>query len=131
MTGGEKKERKEYPQDRCSGAEEVCGREEDQEEEELQLRVFADVGGVAVGLSVQVNKLLVKVLALSVGVVHALLDVGIKLSICEASQLNSTVNTVLLGRTDDTAGYNNGDLADAADVGVQPAIGNLLLVERG
>ena len=78
----------------------------------------------------KLRHLLVEVLGLSVRVIHVLLDVGVELLVSETAELGSTVNTVLLSRTDNTTGDNDGNLADAADVRVQPAVGDFLLVER-
>jgi hypothetical protein len=72
-----------------------------------------------------------ELLALLERVVHALPDVLVKLLVAELAQLGGTVDTVLLSGTDDATSDNDGDLTDAADVGVQPAISDLLLVEGG
>lgn len=99
----------------------------------LQVRVSNTVGDavdtVGLGLSDELGHLVANCLAVLEGIVHALNDVRIELLVREVAEIDGAVNAILLGSTNDTAGDNNGDLADAADVRVQPAVGNLLLVE--
>ena len=88
-----------------------------------------DVICLAVCLSNEVGNLLAELLAVLERVVHALDDVGIELLVRQVAELRGAVNTVLLGSANDTTSDDNGDFANAADVGVQPAISNLLLVQ--
>ena len=92
----------------------------------LQVRVSNTVGDaihtIRLCLSNQVGNLLAKLLAVLEGVVHAVDDVGIELLIRVVAELDFAVNTVLLSSTNDAAGDNNRNLADTADVGVQPAV---------
>lgn len=95
-----------------------------------------DAVGVAVAVHAgrggqEVGGLVEHALPLVEGIVHLLLDVRIELLVAEVSELNNTVDAVLLSSTDDTAGDNDGDVANAADIRVQPAVGDFLLVEGG
>lgn len=69
--------------------------------------------------------------ALGKGVVHALLDVLGQGLVVHVAEAELAVDTGLLGGADDTAGDDDADIADAADVGVEPVLLDLLGQERG
>jgi len=74
--------------------------------------------------------LVLDLLALGEGVVHALLDVLGQSLVVHVAETKLAVNASLLGSADDTAGNNNADLADAADVRVHPVLLDLLGEKR-
>lgn len=75
--------------------------------------------------------LLLDLLALGEGVVHALLDVLGEGLVVHVAEAELAVDASLLGSANDTAGDNDADVADAADVGVEPVLLDLLGQERG
>lgn len=68
---------------------------------------------------------------LSKGIVHALTDVLVELLVGDVAEGEFTVHAVFLGGADDTAGNDDGDVADAADVGVEPVLCNFFWEEGG
>jgi hypothetical protein len=74
--------------------------------------------------------LVLNLLALGEGIVHALLDVLGQGLVVHVAEAELAVDTSLLGSADDAAGDNDADLADAADVGVHPVHLDLLGEER-
>ena len=74
--------------------------------------------------------LILDLLTLGEGVVHALLDVLCQSLVVHVAEAELAVDTSLLGGADNTAGDNNADLTDAADVRVHPVLLDLLWEER-
>lgn len=74
--------------------------------------------------------LILDLLALGEGVVHALLDVLGQSLVVHVAEAELAVDTSLLGGADDTAGNDNADLTNAADVRVHPVLLDLLGEER-
>lgn len=64
-------------------------------------------------------------------VVHARADVVVELFVRDVAQGKLAVHAVLLCGADYTSGDDDGDFADAGDVGVKPIFGDLLGQERG
>lgn len=65
------------------------------------------------------------------GVVHAGTDVVVELVIGHVAESQLTVNLLSLGRADDTASDDDGDVANALDGRVQPVLLDLLRKEGG
>lgn len=64
-------------------------------------------------------------------VVHAATDVLVHLLVGEVTKSQLAVHAVLLGSADDAASDDDGDIADAVDVGVEPVRSDLLIQKRG
>lgn len=74
--------------------------------------------------------LILDLLTLGEGIVHALLDVLGQGLVVHVTEAELAVNTGLLSSTDDTTSDNNADLTDAANVRVHPVLFNLLGEKR-